>query len=341
MTDRISVLPPRLLTALLRIGERLQSRSSVEPFLAEIFAPLFELPPERIVRAEREIVEAASLYEWPQNGLWFKTPFRRRYTTLEQLARLPGLEYLFLFHRYGYVREAALRKISGPLPSAFIFAAIVWRLNDWVEPVRAAAVECARRCFPITSANAVTEAAIPLLERHHSWGRWRAERELLWLAIARSDVAIQLADLIVKSEKGPTAKVLRFALKADVFDPYLLPMMQSASQPAVRAVAARTLIDGLAIWQEGWEWQWVDKSLGLRRRVPALAQRKITVAVEREQIVAFCIRDKSALVRKVAIAGAIRHGLGSAETLQLAQSLKNDPSRAVRERAEFVLNHKF
>ncbi len=337
--DRFSVLPPPLLSALSRLGDRLQAQLTVEPVLAEVLAPLFELPAERIVQAEREIAEAANLNKWRRTRFRFEALFQRPYTDLEQLGRLPGLEYLFVFHRDGHVRKAALRKIRGPLPSAFVFAAIVWRLNDWAEPVRAAAAECARRCFPITPVDKVVEAIVPLLMRHQSWKRWREEQELLWSAIGRSDVAARLADLIAESEHGPMSRVLRFALKIDALDPYLSNIAQNARQPAVRAVAARTLIDGLATWQEGWQWQWVDKPSGLRRRDPALRQRQISVPTNRERAIASSSRDRSGAVRKVAIAAAIRHELRSPATLRLAQSLKNDRSRAVRERAEFVLNH--
>ena len=80
-------------------------------------------------------------------GLNLEGVLERRDGVLPTLARAATLNFawLFLFHPSGYIREAALDSIVTPPTSAFFFAALAWRLNDWAGPVRKAAERCAVR----------------------------------------------------------------------------------------------------------------------------------------------------------------------------------------------------
>lgn len=332
-TETSIVLPAALRERLVGLGERLDARWPVN---AELDIPdLHALPPEHIVRLELEIVSAARLFHssrMVRSGL-----FDSKRTPLQQLETVPGLEYLFIFHADGHFREAALRKIAGPLPSAFAFAAIAWRLNDWVPEVRAAAVECAARTFPVTAAGIVAAAAMALLRRENSWGRWTTERTLLAKAIERPEVAAALAEAIIARRTGPGATVLRQALKGATFDRHLPRIARSAAQPSIRAIAAQALIDGITTWPDGWEWRWIDKSMGNRRREPRLGRRNFQPTVPRQELIEACARDRAATVRKIALASLIRYDLVSPEARRIATALVDDPSRAVRERAAFIL----
>lgn len=338
MTLRLpGVLPPSLRVVLTTVGERLDQQRPVEPELAARLSEIHRLPPATVVKAEREIAETAHLFHWRRTSPLIVRLFAPRPTDHQQLNDTDGLEYLFLFHRDGHIREAALRKIAGPLPSAFAFAAICWRLNDWVKPVRSAAAECAANSFATTPATIVADAALALMTREYSWGRWGDEKAAFEQALKRTDVREALTNAIVRRRIGPTATVLRFALRGDGFDDYLPTISREAVQPEVRALAAKTLIDGFASWPNGWRWRWIDKSMGLRRREPTFARRDVATVVNRETLIADCARDKAAVVRKVAVASLIRVSLGSVQAQEIASSLANDPSRSVRERAEFIL----
>ncbi|MES2449134.1 MAG: hypothetical protein V4610_01085 [Pseudomonadota bacterium] len=338
MTLRLpGVLPPSLRVVLATVGERLDQQCPIEPELASRLSEIHRLPPAMVVKAEREIAETAHLFHWRRTSPRIVRLFAPRPSDLQQLSDIDGLEYVFLFHRDGHIREAALRKITGALPSAFAFAAICWRLNDWVKPVRNVAAECAANTFSATSAPIVADAALALLTREYSWGRWGDEKVTFEQALRRIDVREELADAIVRRKTGPTATVLRFALRGDGFDEYLPKIAREALQPEVRALAAKTLIDESASWPNGWRWRWTDKSMGLRRREPTFARRNVSTGISRETLIADCAGDKAAVVRKVAVASLIRISLGSAQAQEIASSLANDPSRSVRERAQFIL----
>jgi hypothetical protein len=259
---------------------------------------------------------------------------------MEQLLKLPELPYLFLFHYDGRMREAALHRISGELPSPFLFAAVALRLNDWAEPVRAAALACAERCFPLTPPDVVAGAATAVLLRHDSWGRWDREREVVEAAFARPDVGAGLADVLVNAETGPASRMLRAALKHDALDLHLQRLATEARQPSVRAVAVQTLADGRASWPAGSEWKWVDKSMGERIRVPKFGSRDIAALASRESVVRAAALDRSALVRRASLDALIRYSPGTEEARELAARLAMDPSRSVRERAAFILSRR-
>jgi hypothetical protein len=197
-----AVLGPQLREALNRLGSKLAANESIESELKIVLCGLNQLPAHAMVRAVREINITARLYhlsEQPRHALFGRLSWP---TEMDDLKRYPGIEYLFIFHGDGYVREAALKQIESGLPSPFLFAAIAWRLNDWAPPVRIAAAECAKRTFPQTAAEIVAQAAMALLSRESSWRRWTTERALLIEAFSRPDVAAAFTEIIEQKRTG-------------------------------------------------------------------------------------------------------------------------------------------
>jgi hypothetical protein len=92
-----------------------------------------------------------------QGWLWFR-PATNRDAEIDPI-HAPVL----MFSRNGYVREAALKAVNQVPDAPFFLAALVWRLNDWVEPVRRAAEGCAKRQLPRCSTRTVVGAAPFLL----------------------------------------------------------------------------------------------------------------------------------------------------------------------------------
>lgn len=334
--DRTSLLSAELLGALTEVGAKLRQGDDVAAELDTTLKLLASLKPGHVAKADGEIANAADLYRHPPQPLLGRL-LAPRLSDAEQLLRVPGLEYLFLFHRDGRLREAALLKITGGLPSPFLFAAVLWRLNDWAEPVRQAAARCASRAFPITDPTVVARTAAELLVRQASWSRWRDERAILDQVFGRDDVAAQLAELVAFERTGPQASTLRYALRTSALDRHLERIAQEAAQPSVRAVALHALIDGKAEWPSGTAWQWIDKSMGLRRRVKVFDCRPLTVFPARDALIERGVNDRSAAVRRVALAGVIRHLPGTAKARAFATMLVADRSPSVRERAEFIL----
>jgi hypothetical protein len=336
MIVRSTILPSDLQDALAEVSAKLEHGNQLGPELDRALGLLKELSPAQIGRVDSAIAEAAHLHHRaPQRfltGLLFP-----RATDRELLFQAPGLEYLFLFHRDGRLREAALLKITGGLPTPFLFAAVVWRLNDWVAPVREAAVRCARRSFPATAPDVIAQAATALLVRRLSWQRWTDERTILNEELSRADVAEHLTQLLIHGATGPLSSVLRSALRTSELDPYLMRLAVEALQPSVRAVALDALINGKATWTAGYVWQWVDKSMGRQRRVPTFDSRVLTVAPQRIPLITDAVTDRSAIVRGVALTGVVRHLLGTPEGRALAAPLLTDRSPFVRETAKFIV----
>ena len=153
----------------------------------------------------------------------------------------------------------------------------------------------------------------------------------------RRDVIECFAGLIIAATIGPQASKLRVALRLPALDRHLERIARGAVQPSVRAVALHALIEGKAEWPDRPAWQWIDKPMGIRRRVMLFHERPLTITCLRDPLIDQGLRDRSAVVRTVALTGMIRHMAGSAKAAVLAAPLAADRSRAVRERAEFIL----
>lgn len=333
-----TILSPNIRTMLEGIGSKLEGGEHLGSEVAEAVNLLGRLDPRELAPAEREIVEAGALHRWRSEPSLIANLFTRKVSEADQLQSVAQLEYLFLFHRDGRMREAALRKITGPLPNPFIFAAVAWRLNDWAEPVRRAAVECAARSFPATAARVVAEAALSLQTRRATWGRWDQESKILDAAFERRDVASCLAALIGTRVTGPMASLLRQALRNGSMDEHLQLLSADAAQPAVRAAAIQSLIRGYAEWPSGWRWRWIDKSMGVRRRETAFERRPLVVRSDAARAIRLGLDDRAAAVRIAAMSGLIQEQATLEDARSLALPMLEDRSAAVRERAEFVIN---
>lgn len=321
------------------LGRSLDSGGPLEPRLSAVVNGLSLLPAADVPRAERSLGRIASLYGWQRHhdpslfSRWFG---RERADPHVLLQRTAGLEFIFLFHGNGYLREAALKKIDRAPPSAFYFAAIAYRLNDWVGEVRSAAEDCARRTFGKTDARVV--AAYLFLICAHSWQRWGAESTILERALSRPDVLPLLVERFKTGNSGPLGTLLRLSMKRPWFDASLRELAMEASLPSVRAVALDALLGGRATWNEGFEWQWIDKSMGLQRRITRIGSREITHA-DTEAFAALLERgakDRSPAVRKVAADHIIRNRQHPARIGKALAILRSDNNAAVRTRIEFV-----
>lgn len=347
-------LSPELSAKLAALAAR-PAHDETRHALDEILSELANLPAHFVVRAGREIATSAGLGWWQPEKRPIQIvptqdapPFSRLKYLLglewvpsdnELLAANPNFAWLFLFHPSGYVREAALDTVNDPPTSPFFFTALAWRLNDWVAPVRQAAKHCFKRISGEIAATVTADAALYLLERRFIWGRWRDEANILDLVFTRDDVLAALATHLQGKPTGPLATCLRHALRYPGIDQHLPRLAAVAVQPSVRAAAYRCLISGTAIWPVGFEWIWIDKVYGLRRRAPMLETRTIQRDRPAADFVEAGIRDKSPFVRKVVADAmiAVRAQIPNEE--KLVAHLAADRSSRVRSRADFLMRH--
>ncbi|MEH2493917.1 hypothetical protein V1294_000396 [Bradyrhizobium sp. AZCC 1678] len=336
-SHRRSVLPPPLAAKLAALGNKLgQSDDELEDVLAELSA----LPANEIVPASREIATAVRFGWWrEQNGFLLPPLFGGAASTPQLLRKNHDYAWLFLFHPSGYAREAALDSINDPPASAFFFATLAWRLNDWVRPVRQAALRCAERVLHQTTTDVAAKAALYLLDRRLVWGRWTDEANILDSVFGRRDVIAGLATHLQGQSTGAVATCLRSASRYPDIDEHLPHIAAAAVQPSVRAVAYQWLIAGKATWPVGFEWAWIDKVYGLRRRIPVLASRDIRATRPAAEWIREGIHDKSAFVRRIAADALVGARAQIPDADNLIAHLAKDRSPAIRSRADFMLRH--
>ncbi|TWB42665.1 hypothetical protein [Nitrospirillum pindoramense] len=258
----------------------------------------------------------------------------------------PRLEYLFLFHHSGYIREAALRKIEGKVPGPLWLTAVAYQMNDWVAEVRAAARDCMARTVPLMDMATVADTGFFLLTRTLTWGRWRLEPQCdpENLFLMRPEMADALARRICGATHGPAGSVLRQALRQPYMDGHLPFLATNAVQPIVRMVALHTLIEGRAAWPDGWRREMINKPFNIFRSVPLYATRPIVRPASKTYYLEQAARDRSVVVRRL-VAATLAQALGREkgavweEWRPLLARLKQDPDRSTRESIAFIQRH--
>jgi hypothetical protein len=327
---RRSVLPPSLSAQLSALSTQ-RFRALPDSELQDILAGFSELPAKLIVDASREMTDVVSPYEPSLLE-------QLRKSEQQLMKRSHDYAWFFLFHRSGYVREAALNAINAPPTSAFFLSALAWRLNDWVGAVRRAAVRCAERVFPRISPEVAASAAPYLLDRRFVWARWSDEAKVLDSVFGRRDVMAALA-MRMQQQPGPFANCLRHALRYPEIDKHLPRLAIDAIQPSVRVAAYQCLMSGRATWPTGFGWTWIDKVYGLRKRVRTLESRDIQTTSPAADWIRRGIHDRSVLVRRVAADAMVGARAQLPDADSLIAVLASDRSSAIRSRADYMLRH--
>lgn len=327
-------------------GDRLVSGPAPDSAsLEQVLAHLGDLPAEAVSRASYEINAAMGL-GWPRsartklNGvLDLLRPAAPPPSERELMAADPRYAWLFLFHSNGRIRETALDVLADPPATPFAFAAIAFRLNDWAEPVRAAAVRCAERLFPLASPELTARTAIDLVDKAFKWQRWGQERQALDAVFANPEVAARVAPLFMTRASGPLATRLRQLLRYPGFDGDLAGLARGAVQPSVRATALKCLIDRKASWPVGLGWKWIDKAYGVRQRIVLTDSRDLAVDQDPEALIRQGLADRSAVVRRVAADALIERRASIRDVDQLVARMTTDRSPSIRERADYMIRH--
>lgn len=309
--------------------------------VAAIIDAMGKQAPSTISEADGAIANAAELWGWTPKPQWWRRLFLRRKDDFSLLSRNPSIAYLFVFHGNGFVRQAALERLSGPAPNAFLVSALAWRLNDWVPQVRASALISASRCFPRTSGNLIADFLFDTSRLRNSWGRWSVrEKEVLENAMNREDVKEHIVTKLLDSREGPLPSFLADLMRYEWIDQYLPIIASDARVPGVRAIALKSLISGSARYSDGSHWRWIDKPMGIQKREPKVVARAISMKSDPKTLIQEAVIDKSALVRRVALSGLIELGLYNSIDDKVLQRCTADASFSVRSRAEFIWKKK-
>lgn len=326
-----------LVAALKSYSSARRAVGSLSEPLAAVINAMERQAPSSISEADGAIANAAELWRWQPKPCWRRRSFSQRRDDLDLLLDNPSIAYLFVFHRNGFVRQAALERIAGPLPNAFLVSALAWRLNDWVPQVRASAFLCASRCYPRTNGKLLADFLFETNRSRNSWGRWSVrEQQVLDDAISREEVREQIVTKLLGSRQGPLPSFLAYLMRYDWIDQYLPVIASKAHVPGVRAIALKSLISGLARYSDGTVWRWIDKPMGVRKREPKVVARPISVERDPEALIQSGVIDNSTIVRSIALSGLIELGLYNSIDDVVLKRCTEDGSTSVRSRAEFV-----
>lgn len=332
MNRNREILSPETRALLRSLHQAVELETQIEAILQQFKM----IPPVSIAAVSLQIRHDGALYATPISSFWPSPPKPR--AALRLLKQTPNLEFIYIFHSSGYLREASLNKIMGGLQSPFLVAAIMWRMNDWVAPVRAAAFRCAQRVFPLTQPDIIARAGLDLLKRQHGWERWaELERSMIGELYARPDVTAEFARLLIQQTTGPTPSTFRHALRTPLLDAHLEDISSKSVHPMVRAIAVEALIDRAAKWRSGFRWEWVDKRYNLRRWIPTYSQRELVGSASPKQVADRAILDRSPFVRRVVLDCVGRNSLPADVGRHYARQVEFDRSGAVRETAAFIL----
>jgi hypothetical protein len=332
-------LPAEVEASLVRMGDELAKGQVSDAALAVAVSALSGLPPQIIGWADAKIARFGQLARREDRGrLGLLNLIHPRLSALNLLDQRHKLALVFVFHRDGYVRERALNYINAVPASPFFVAALAWRLNDWVLPVRLAARRCAQRVFPTISADVIAASAPFLLDRWRWWARWDDQSvALVDRVLERPDVTAALVDWFCIGTTGPLAKLLRFAMRGPGLDAHLSKIAQDAVTPPVRLVALRSLIEARASWPIGFGREWIDKRYGLSRRVPLFAHRAFEHPQQPRDLILEAVDDRSPAVRRMAVDALIERQDLFPDIDEIAAVLATDASLAVRDRAGFIM----
>jgi hypothetical protein len=256
------------------------------------------------------------------------------------LTKHPDLAFVFIRHPNGYLRESGLKAIGETPVSPFVLATVFYRLNDWVAPVRIAAGATISRLAESTSIDIIAAVAPAIASNSEHWGRSAVHRELFVEMLEKPGVISAIVALLCAGQvKGSTA-LLNTLMASPSVDAWLPVLSQEAQAPAVRAMAFKALIQGLARWRTGREIEIIDRYTGKRAFRYTYAERPLTNYTAREIAIRNAGSDRAASVRKLAadsiIAGLVAPDLADS----LIMRLKVDPSSTVRSRIEFVIRNR-
>jgi hypothetical protein len=303
-------LPDDVAGGLSALGEAIAQGHVSAPLIDTALTALSRLPPAAVSWADGPIADLAHL-GWRHAPRLFSLlrilePNQVEFELLEQH---PGLAWVFLFHRNGFVRQRALDTLRAPPTSPFLLAALVLRMNDWVRQVQVAAHYRVEQLLPETSLTVIAGASPFLIDRWRSWGRWDAESMgIIDATLQRPDVAAVMVERCMGQTPGPLATQLRYALK-------------------VRSRAS---------WPVGSRREWIDKRYGLSRRVVAFDSRAIQHDYPLPGLTLTALRDRSAAVRRAAADALIEQRSTFPDIDRIVGELSRDRSPAIRERADFL-----
>ena len=307
-----------------------KTRGQIAPAVAEFVGVTSRLPVARLEHWERAFRHEVQLAAQPRLLFGFQLfPNRRQ----------RPIPWLDCCSYDGYQRENALRALDEGAPNGFLLAIVLRRLNDWVPEVRAAARDRIPIIADKTDPTYILEALCGILPYLNTWERLQADdTKVLIDLLSIRDIPLQLSEKLISMTAGPAPSILGQAGRQPAIDSFLPRISAAAIQPAVRAKAYRSQLNGVTTWIEGYRQTWTDRRWCRGRSKPIINRRKIDVNRPFLEILTAAAKDSSPIVRRVAgDALFFESGSLSADLVPIAELLAKDDSPSVAERGIFAL----
>ena len=249
----------------------------------------------------------------------------------------PPLAWTVLRHRDGYLREAALKALTGPITLSSELIDIAERLNDWVPEVRVAALDAAHRLFPTAEPDIVAEAAPYLLSLWGIWQRWDSD------GVATVDALVgqpEIINRIIHSLEDKRSRIgpwqLAHLLRHDWIDAHLPHLAQFAVHPQVRKLAFAVVLQGKAKWRSRFVRSAEEIKYSIEKSTAVFESRPLVASVDPAALVERGLRDRFAAVRWLAAGALVENLVEISDQERTINRLLSDKSRSVRERGKFL-----
>ena len=300
------------------------------------------LSPWEVVRLDQQLREvhrkaALKKYRSKRSGVVARMLCVKSQTPEQAIKSDPLIALLFVHSHDGRLREVAVRSMPVEDADTAAHTALLLRCNDWVPQVRTVAIDRLRDHAPNLSQAALAKLVVFALARVGIWQCGGAEALAVlkdcprWLSAMEESFATQ-AD-------GPLMHVLKRQILESTLDHALNRLARSARSPIVRSTASECVLTEHVRWKSGYTRQWINKPMGISRRVPIFEERDLEIDPrDCAAVIRAGARDTSAMVRKKVADKFVRDG--ARDFSEEVKLLSEDPAASVRSRMEFF-NRKF
>lgn len=218
----------------------------------------------------------------------------------------------------GYLRQAALAVAEAPL-GPFSLALLVNRLNDWVGNVRQTAE---LRLQLLSIKPDIAAECIEYLWQFEEFGRASAIGREIVSALVRSDaVAASVRATLLANSDDRTVRLVRHLLRTNALDEDLATLATQHKHPRVRALAAKTALEGVFSWRNA-----------------TLQKRSVAISLDRTQLALPLLADRSVDVQSLALQHLSQNMEDQAALEAILRRYLTHPRRKLAELAQWRLN---
>ncbi|WP_068306258.1 hypothetical protein [Pararhodobacter sp. CCB-MM2] len=253
------------------------------------------------------------------------------------LPKHPELARVLINCRNGFYRQKALQVLPVP-EDAFQLGCLIWRLDEWVAPVRLEAEERLLTLMARIPPEAVADLALALLPRIEAMWRLSDRGLQLWHALLARDDEVRgmLIGRLMAAKGGGVRGVFLRLMRDPMLDEALPMIARRAAHPSLRKAALAWQMEGVVAYEGV-----TPQRFGVSFRTFGPLGRPFSIDPDREALMQDAMRDRSVHVRKTAADMLPRladHAPEAARRLALQMTWDRHPG--VRQRAEWFVKNR-